>query len=252
MDKQNSWLEKEVVKIFRTRLGKPFNKITLNDLTRSTYNDYLMVHSRMAFYYDNKYLPLKEIIDNKFEIFFRNLYDLSPEKNKDELVKYKTDLVEIFYNDVFQRVNNNTFLINALEFITESKKKLEKKIDSISKLKNELIISAGLQNFNPIIDEVFELPNLVVEILKKNNTKWLEAYMEQHREELKKQITSEIEKNPSEELLFIEKIKEVKTKISNKYPGKKISKSSVARELIIADSTFRDRFKKLNIKWENI
>lgn len=105
------------------------------------------------FVLNEKFKLVKELIDKKCEPFFEKLTSLSPYKK--ELERNK----DVFYNIVYQRIINNAFLMNALEFIN----KAENKIKSENKdIYQKLIINVALEHFIPIIDEVFEIPNLVL------------------------------------------------------------------------------------------
>ena len=132
--------------------------------SKLNYNEYEKFFARETFCYNDTYKPVRDLIDNKFEKFFKKLLNLNPDENKKkELQECKQDLKEIFYNDAFQRISNNTYLIDVLE----TSMKLQSNVQRKEPGGNDLLLSdiANLNVsdvFNPMINELFKIPNLIL------------------------------------------------------------------------------------------
>ena len=78
---------------------------------------------RWTFVYSEKFSSIRELIEIKFEPFFQKLISSSP--NKKELDENNPVLREAFYTQVYRRIETDVYLMNTLEFIANSKKKIK-------------------------------------------------------------------------------------------------------------------------------
>jgi hypothetical protein len=126
--------------------------------------DYIKMNLQPLFIENESFQPVRELIDEKFEAFFTKFASLN--KHRKEVKKNKDNLLHVFYNIVFQRIIHDSNLMNAKEFINQSKKKIENGDNNIYK---RIAVKAGLEHFTPIIDEVFAMPNLVLSAFEKSD-----------------------------------------------------------------------------------
>jgi len=103
--------------------------------------------------------PIKNEIDKRFNSFFDKWIGLSSNNSKQALTQNKHNIRDIFYNLAFEEIYKDAYLMNALTMIANSQKKIEKGDNDIYQ---RIIEKAELEHFIPIIDEVFEIPNLVL------------------------------------------------------------------------------------------
>lgn len=146
---------------------------------------------RWDFVYNEKLSFIRELIDKKFETFFKQLISLSP--NKKELKLKKRDLIEIFYTLVFRLMEGNPYLINTLDIIANSTEKKEEAelTDIKSSIYQEVLKDAGVKNSKQIIDgiinETFVITDLVLSAFEESNEKFKEKiYILSKRNVLKK------------------------------------------------------------------
>jgi hypothetical protein len=109
--------------------------------------DFIKENLQMVFIEDDKYLPIRKLIDKEFNTFFKKLISLSPL----DLKKDKQKLLIVFYNIIYHRILLHD---NLREIIDEMKAHR----DELSKVE----LKTGLDNFKTIVNEVFEIPNIVL------------------------------------------------------------------------------------------
>ena len=111
--------------------------------------DIIKENVEITFMEDEKFLPVKKMIDKKFNRLFNKLLSLSEHGEK---LKYrKTDLLRVVYNLVYQRILLHPHLSELLESLSNHSNSLSKK-----EIKN------GLENFKIILEDVFEMPDIVL------------------------------------------------------------------------------------------
>jgi len=149
-------------------LKKTMKTILFN---RNPESDFIKMNLQVTFIENVKFQPVRELIDEKFNKFFKKLISLSPHKK--ELKKNEQELVKVFYNIIYQKIIYHPFLSEAIGMIADAEKKNE--TDSIVQ---RLIVKAGLEHFTPIIDEVFAIPSIVLSAFESSTNSYEKELME--------------------------------------------------------------------------
>jgi len=175
----------------------------------------------LNFNYNEKFLPIRDLIDKKLEPFFKKLVKLS--KHGEELKKLKKS----FYNILYQRIMHDSYLMNNIEIINKSQKELDNGDKDIYK---NLIIKAGLNNFKPIIDDILEIPDLVLSAFDITSERFKKQIKHLQRE--KSLLHQKLDKDNSEDRRKPEKQCEDYIKEFLKFKhNKKLNKSELAEEI---------------------
>jgi hypothetical protein len=119
-----------------------------------------------SFINNQRFDYIREKIDTKYETFFKKLLELSFPKSRQLLNDNKVKMRDVLYKIVFNRFINNDYLTKTLEIVTNAIRKNESK--ESSGIVQEIIINSGENNLMPIVNEMFEIPNLVLSAMEKS------------------------------------------------------------------------------------
>lgn len=167
----------------------------------------------------------------------------------------------IFHNIFRQILIESWYMLEKNDtYIFEYQK--EKNYDAfniIQQLTSKRKIILKKKEADEFIRFVLTVPATLVHFLQTNNSKWLRTYILKNQELIKISTHNSLassyrpagSKNKTKEDI-ISKIKEAKNNLRQKNPVKKISISAVAKELTIADSTFREFLKTNNINFSDL
>jgi hypothetical protein len=123
---------------------------------------------------NEEFLPIRKIIDKKYNVFFKKLHSLSP--NKKKLESNKEKLKEIFYLIVYQRINSIFLLEESFlaDYLDEMKILNNKKIALI----RETIITRSIERAKPFVDDVFGIPHLILFAFEKTANNYEETIID--------------------------------------------------------------------------
>jgi hypothetical protein len=139
------------------------------------------------FVYNNQFTQIREIIDIKFDEFYKKLCLNS--SNQKVLNDNTKNFREIFYNIVFNRISHDSFLMEAVVILydTNEKIKVQKSLNHEPNLYDKLLLKVSLNTFKPIIDELFEIPNVILAALEPK-IKNLSKKVEETKANLKRNV----------------------------------------------------------------
>ncbi len=127
------------------------------------------------FLFNGMFLPIKEEADKRLNpLFDQWKILLANEEMRKELENNKTKIRDVFYSIVFERIVNDERAMKTLEIVNDAKKKEGGKLteDDLPVEYQSIIIKAGMREFIEIINEMFEIPRLILTTFQKTSSEF--------------------------------------------------------------------------------
>jgi len=188
----------------------PTNRI-IKSKPNNTDNNFTSLMVKLNFIYNEKFSPIIIEINKQFYPFFNKWCKLSKSAKLNE-----QEIREAFYKMIYYRLSNDNRALNTIDFINEATRKINGELSpaDLPKEYQEIIIDYGLMTLKPIIDEFFEIPNLVLTSFEKSKKSY-----QQELKMLKRKYGGIKTSNPNEQKLFdkVWKINKIQLKENIKF-----------------------------------